>query len=60
MLNLTRREGETLVFDNDTRITINEIRGNQVRIAIKAPDDIGVLREEVCFAKQDTELSEIN
>jgi len=47
MLNLTRREGETLVFDNDIRITINEIRGNQVRIAIEAPDDVGVLREEL-------------
>jgi len=47
MLNLTRREGETLVLDQDIRITINEIRGNQVRIAIEAPDDVEVLREEL-------------
>jgi len=49
MLNLTRREGETLVFDNNIRITINEIRGNQVRIAIEAPDDVDVVREELLF-----------
>lgn len=49
MLNLTRREGETLVFDHDIRVTISEIRGNQVRIAIEAPDDVDVIREELLF-----------
>jgi len=47
MLKLTRRQGETLVFDNDIRITISRIRGRQARIEIEAPKDVKVMREEL-------------
>ena len=48
MLLLTRRIGESVVIgDEDVRLTILGIKGNQVRLGIAAPADISVHREEV-------------
>lgn len=47
MLILTRRVGETLVIGDNVTVTIFGIKGNQVRMGIKAPKDITVHREEV-------------
>jgi len=47
MLILTRRVGETLVIGDDVSITVLGVKGNQVRIGIKAPKDVSVHREEI-------------
>ena len=47
MLILTRRVGETLVVGDDITITVLGVKGNQVRIGIKAPQDVTVHREEI-------------
>ncbi|PTB86853.1 carbon storage regulator [Pseudidiomarina aestuarii] len=47
MLILTRRIGEVLVIDDDIKVYILGIKGNQVRVGIDAPDDIPVHREEI-------------
>lgn len=47
MLVLTRRVGEKLLIGDDTEIIILGVKGNQVRLGIKAPEDIVILREEV-------------
>ena len=47
MLILTRRIGEVLVIDDEIKIHILGIKGNQVRIGIDAPKDIPVHREEI-------------
>lgn len=47
MLILTRRVGETIVIDDDIEVTVLAVKGNQVRLGIKAPDHIAVHREEI-------------
>ena len=47
MLILTRRVGETMMIGDDVTVTILGIKGNQVRLGIKAPDSIPVHREEI-------------
>ncbi len=47
MLILTRRIGEVLVIDDEIKVHILGIKGNQVRIGIDAPEDIPVHREEI-------------
>lgn len=47
MLILTRRIGETLVIGDNVTVTIFGIKGNQVRLGIKAPKDVPVHREEI-------------
>ncbi|PJG82546.1 carbon storage regulator CsrA [Caviibacterium pharyngocola] len=47
MLILTRKAGESLLIGDDVSITILNIRGNQVKIGVKAPKDVSVHREEI-------------
>lgn len=47
MLILTRKSGETLCIGDDISVTVVAINGNQVRIAIDAPQSVDVHREEV-------------
>ncbi|WP_369427044.1 carbon storage regulator CsrA [Providencia sp. PROV236] len=47
MLTLTRRTRETLMIGDDIIITILGIKGNQVRIGIEAPKEIGIHRQEI-------------
>lgn len=57
MLNLTRRVGETLFIGDHIKIHIQEIHRQQVRLAIDAPKDIPIHREEI-YQKIQRELSE--
>ena len=48
MLVLTRSVGERLVInDGEIKISVLEVKGNQVRIGIDAPRSVSVHREEV-------------
>ncbi len=47
MLILTRRIGETVVIGDDVDITVLGIKGNQVRLGVKAPKEVSVHREEI-------------
>ncbi|MUT65016.1 carbon storage regulator CsrA [Paenibacillus sp. NEAU-GSW1] len=47
MLVLTRKKGESLLIGGDIEISVLEIAGDSVRIGIKAPGDIGILRKEL-------------
>ena len=47
MLALTRKQNESIVIGNDIEITLLEIRGEQVKIGIKAPKSVPVYRKEV-------------
>jgi carbon storage regulator len=47
MLVLTRRVLESLRVDDDITVTVLHVRGDQVRLRITSPRDVGVYREEV-------------
>lgn len=47
MLILTRKPGESIYIGDDIIVTVSEIKGNQVRIGIKAPPQKRIYREEI-------------
>ena len=47
MLVLTRRPNQSIMIGGDIVITVLEVRGDQVRLGIKAPRDVDVHRDEV-------------
>lgn len=53
MLILTRKVNETIIIGDNIRVSLIEIRGDQVRIGVEAPKNIKVYREEVFTAIQE-------
>jgi len=47
MLVLSRQRDETIIIGDDIEITVVDIRGDKVRLGIKAPSHISVHRKEV-------------
>jgi carbon storage regulator len=59
MLILTRRVGESITIGDNILVSVLGTKGNQVRIAIDAPREIPVHREEVLQRiKNDTAAAE--
>lgn len=47
MLALSRKVNESIVVNNDIEVTILEIKGEQVKIGIKAPKSVPIFRKEI-------------
>jgi len=47
VLVLTRRANQSIMIGHDIVVTVLEVRGDQVRLGIRAPRSIDVHREEV-------------
>ena len=47
MLVLTRKTDQSIMIGNDIEITILEVRGEQVRVGIRAPRSVQIHRKEV-------------
>jgi carbon storage regulator len=47
VLVLTRRANQSIMIGHDIVVTVLEVRGDQVRLGIKAPRSIDVHREEI-------------
>jgi carbon storage regulator len=47
VLVLTRRPNQSIMIGGDIVITVLEVRGDQIRLGIKAPRDVAVHRDEV-------------
>lgn len=59
MLNLYRRPGETITIGDDVTVTVLRVKGCQVRLAIQAPENVPVHREEIAERiRVDREIAE--
>ncbi|MDX2065239.1 MAG: carbon storage regulator CsrA [Fimbriimonadaceae bacterium] len=47
MLVLTRKLGQSIVIGDEIEVVVLEVRGEQVRIGIKAPSSVTVHRKEI-------------
>ncbi len=47
MLVLTRKVNQSIVIGTDIEVVVLEVRGEQVRLGIKAPRSVAVHRQEV-------------
>lgn len=47
MLILTRKQNESIVIDDDIRITVISDRHGQVKLGIEAPEDVEIWRDEI-------------
>lgn len=60
MLALTRKANESIMIGNDIEVTLLEIRGEQIKIGIKAPKSVPVYRKEVYLQIQDANKEAAN
>ena len=47
MLVLTRKVNQSIVIGDDIEIVVLEVRGEQIRLGIRAPRDVVVHRKEI-------------
>ena len=47
MLALSRKKDEALFINNNIEVTVLEVKGDQVKLGIKAPKEIPIYRSEV-------------
>lgn len=47
MLILSRRPGEAVIIDGGIRVVVLSSDRGTVRLGIEAPDDVGIVREEI-------------
>jgi carbon storage regulator len=47
MLIITRKKGESLMIGDDIEIIVSKIDDGSVKIGIKAPKDVSILRKEL-------------
>jgi len=51
MLVLSRKAGEAIVIGDRIEVRVQRISGNRVRLAIEAPENVGVDRGEIWLQK---------
>lgn len=54
MLALSRKQGESIVVNNNVEITILEIKGDQVKVGISAPKSVPIYRKEIYLQIQES------
>jgi carbon storage regulator len=59
MLVLSREKNESIMIGTNIKIIVAEIRGNKVRLAIDAPQDVRIHRQEI-YDKIQQESSDDN
>lgn len=53
MLALARKSNESIMLGNDIEITVLAIKGDQVKLGIKAPKSVPIYRKEIYLQIQE-------
>ena len=53
MLALAHKSNESIMLGNDIEITVLEIKGDQVKLGIKAPKSVPIYRKEIYLQIQE-------
>lgn len=53
MLAFARKSNESIMLGNDIEITVLEIKGDQVKLGIKAPKSVPIYRKEIYLQIQE-------
>ena len=53
MLALARKVNESIMIGNDIEITVLEIKGDQIKLGVKAPKSVPIYRKELYVQIQD-------
>lgn len=56
MLVLTRKEGDALLIGRNIEIQVVKVKGKSVRLAIRAPEEVTILRKEVLESIREANL----
>ena len=59
MLILTKNQNESIIINDDIKITVISDRHGQVKLGIEAPDDVEILREEIYTKKQNNLIADV-
>ncbi len=62
MLVLTRKVHQSIVIGDDVEVVVLEVRGEQVRLGIRAPKDVAVHRKEIYeqIHEENVEATKVN
>ncbi|GIP06948.1 hypothetical protein J28TS4_53550 [Paenibacillus lautus] len=60
MLVLTRKRGQSILIQNDIEIYISSIEGDSVKIGIRAPEDVVILRKELVEEVKESNMEAAN
>ena len=53
MLALARKVNESIMIGNDIEITVLEIKGDQIKLGVKAPKSVPIYRKELYVQRQE-------
>jgi carbon storage regulator len=54
MLVLSRKKGESIILRDDIEITVLDVQADTVKIGIRAPRDVDIVRKEIYVSVQET------
>ncbi len=62
MLIITRKKGESLMIGDDIEITVSKVDDGSVKLGIKAPKKVSILRKELYeqVEKENIEAAKVN
>jgi carbon storage regulator len=57
MLVIRRRPGESLLIGDDVEVEVLEVGSSQVKLGIRAPKEVTVLRKEIHLTRQQNRVA---